>query len=120
MAGQVGDVLMQDEILEALPADKVQFTMNMAHHVLEGLIHNHEVERAIFLFRDLRARSLNPRVRTFNLMIAMCIENREPEEAFNILIACNDKYGKGSIDKRYWWQVLEACAREGFVSLLEN
>lgn len=106
---------MQDEIVESLPEDKMPLTDTMVHHLLEGLINNHEIDRAIFLFRDLRARKVRPRVRSYNLMIALCAENAEPEEAFRILVDLKETWGDDVVNERNWWRILEICARQGYV-----
>lgn len=116
MAAEVGDVLMQDEIVTTFPLDKVPLTQPMIHYLLEGLIRNHEVDRAILLFRDIRARKIQPRNRTYHLMITICAQNLEPEEAFNILMEFKDVCGVSQIPERMWWTVLHVCAQEGFVS----
>ena len=106
---------MQDEIISALPQDNIPLTEPMVHELLEGLIKNDEIDRAIFLFRDLRATKMSLRIRTFNLMIATCVENNEPEEAFQILLALKDSHGEHAITERNWWKVLEAAAKENQV-----
>jgi pentatricopeptide repeat protein len=106
---------MQDEFVESLPEDNIPMIEPMLHCLLEGLIKNHEIDRAIFLFRDLRARGVKPRVQTYNLMISLCCDNIEPEEAFRILIDVNDTHGEGCVVEHYWWRVLEICAREQYV-----
>lgn len=107
---------MQDEIVTTFPLDKVPLTQPMIHYLLEGLIRNHEVDRAILLFRDIRARKIQPRNRTYHLMITICAQNLEPEEAFNILMEFKDVCGVSQIPERMWWTVLHVCAQEGFVS----
>ena len=107
---------MQDEIVTSLPEDKIPLTDVMIHHLIEGLINNHEIDRAIFLFRDLRARKVRPRVRTYNLMISLCAENVEPIEACRILFDLKETWGETAVVERNWWRVLEICAREGYVS----
>jgi hypothetical protein len=116
LAGELGDVLMQGEIVQSLWEDKVHLTETMTHHLIEGLFRNHEIERAIFLFRDLRARKLLPRLRTYNLVISLCIDYVEPEEAFRMLIDLKETYGEESVADRHWWRVLELCAKEGYVN----
>jgi pentatricopeptide repeat protein len=116
LAGQVGDVLIQEEIVHSLWGDKVPLTEIMTHHLIEGLFRNHEIDRAIFLFRDLRARGLRPRLRTFNLVISLCVDYVEPEEAFRMVIDLKETYGEESVADRHWWRVLELCAREGYVN----
>ena len=115
LAGQLGDVLIQEEIVHSLWKDKVPLTENMTHHLIEGLIRNHEIDRAIFLFRDLRARRLYPRLRTYNLVISVCVDYVEPEEAFRTLIDLKETFGEESVADRHWWRVLELCAKEGYV-----
>ena len=115
LASEVGDVLMQDEIINALPQDEIALNEPMVHELLEGLIKNDEIDRAIFLFRDLRAAKLSPNNHTFNLMIATCVENNEPEEAFQILLAQKELYGERGVTERNWWKVLEASAKENLV-----
>jgi len=116
MASHLGDVLMQEEIVHSLWGDKVPLTEIMTHHLIEGLIRNHEIDRAIFLFRDLRARRICPRLRTYNLIISLCVDYVEPEEAFRTLIDLKETFGEASVGDRYWWRVLELCAKEGYVS----
>lgn len=107
---------MQDEIVTTFPPDKIALTQPMIHYLLEGLIRNHEVDRAILLFRDIRARKIQPRNRTYHLMITICAQNLEPEEAFNILMEFKEICGVSQIPERMWWTVLHVCAQEGFVS----
>src|SRR5437667_12335556 len=104
---------MQEEFVESLPEDNIPLTEPMIHHLIEGLIQNHELDRAIFLFRGLRARRIKPRLRTYNLIIALCTEFIEPEEAFRTLIDLKETYGDESVTERNWWKVLEVCAKEG-------
>ena len=106
---------MQDEIVGTFPGDNIPLIQPMVHYLLEGLIKNHEVDRAILLFRDIRARKIRPRNRTYNLMISLCAQNREPEEAFNILMNYKEVYGESQIPERMWWTVLHVCAQENFV-----
>jgi pentatricopeptide repeat protein len=106
---------MQDEIVSTFPDDNVALIQPMVHYLLEGLIRNHEVDRAMFLFRDIRARKIRPRHRTYNLMISVCAKHLEPEEAFNILMNYKEIYGENFIHERNWWTVLEVCAQEGYV-----
>jgi pentatricopeptide repeat protein len=106
---------MQDEIVGTFPLDNVPLIQPMVHYLLEGLIKNHEVDRAILLFRDIRARKIRPRNRTYHLMISLCAQNREPEEAFNILMNYKEVYGESQISERMWWTVLQVCAQENFV-----
>ena len=106
---------MQDEIVSTFPHDKVPLIQPMVHYLLEGLIKNYEVDRAILLFRDIRARQIRPRNRTYHLMISVCAQNHEPEEAFNILMDFKEAYGESQIAERIWWTVLQVCAQENFV-----
>lgn len=106
---------MQDEICQALPEDNVALGPRMIHHLLEGLRNNHEIERAIFLFRDIRARGIDCRHRTYNFMISMCVEIHEPEEAFRRLIDFHELFGDKEGSEHLWWMVLECCARNGHV-----
>jgi hypothetical protein len=109
---------MQDEIVGTFSKDGIALTPLMIHHLLEGLQNNHEIERAIFLFRDIRARGILSRPRTFNFMIYMCVENNEAEEAFRILIDLKDTYGGDHILEHYWWIILDCASRNGFVYFL--
>lgn len=106
---------MQDEIVETFPKDGVQLSPPLLHCLLEGLIANHEIERAIFLFRDIRARGILPRIRTYRFLISQCIEANEVEEAFRIMIDLKDVYGNDSVIESQWWQVLDCAAKNGFV-----
>ena len=106
---------MQDEIVGTFPGDNVPLIQPMVHYLLEGLIKNHEVDRAILLFRDIRARKIRPRNRTYHLMISLCAQNLEPEEAFNILMDYKEAYGESQIPERMWWTVLHVCSQENFV-----
>lgn len=115
LASEAGDVLMHDEIINALPKDEIALSEPMVHELLEGLIKNNEIDRAIFLFRDLRAAKLLPSNHTFNLMIATCAENSEPEEGFQILLAQEELYGDYAATERNWWKVLEAAAKDNLV-----
>jgi hypothetical protein len=116
LVGKLGDVLKQEEIVHSLWEDKVPLTEVMTHHLIEGLIRNHEIDRAIFLFRDLRARRLYPRLRMYNLIISLCVDYVEPEEAFRTLMDLKETYGEESVPDRHWWRVLELCAKEGYVN----
>jgi len=107
--------MMQDEIVEKLPKDGIPLTPQMVHCLLEGMKNNHEPERAILLFRDIRKRGVKPRIKTYNFLISMCVENREPEEAFRILLDLKQAEGEGAVTEHSWWLVLEACARNGYV-----
>ena len=101
--------------MNALPVDKVPLTETMTHHIIEGLIRNYEIDRAIILFRDLRARNLKPKIKTFNLILSMCTENVEPEEAFRILVDLKETYGEEAVAERMWWKVLESSAQKQYV-----
>jgi hypothetical protein len=109
---------MQDEIVECLSEDNVKLTPHMLHPLLEGIAANHEHERAIFLFRDVRARKVAPRDKSYRYMISLCTEINEAEEAFRILLDFQSV--PIWIPRYYWWLVLECCARNGFVDSLEN
>jgi hypothetical protein len=104
---------MQDEILESLYEDKVPITPRMLQALLEGMEENYEYERAIFLFRDIRARGVQPRAGSYRFMISMCININEAEEAFRLLVDFKDNYP--DVGEQFWWYVLESCARNGFV-----
>ena len=115
LAAKTGDTIMLDEIVETLPKDGVPLTPLMVHYLLEGMNSNHEQERAIMLFRDVIKRGVKVRLRTWNFIISMCVENREPEEAFRILLDLKDKHGEGSVSEHTWWIVLDACSKAAFV-----
>ena len=106
---------MQDEIVSSLPRDNVALTEPMMHHLIEGLINNNEIDRAIFLFQDLRARGIKLRARTFHLIISTCITYHEAEEAFKVLLDLKESLPESPIEDRVYWRVLQSCAREGFV-----
>lgn len=104
---------MQDEIVESLSQDNIPLTPHMLHPLLEGMAANHEHERALFLFRDIRARGVQPRAVSYRFMISLCINVNEAEEAFRLLIDLKDSYS--NVPEQYWWSVLESCTRNGFV-----
>src|SRR5579859_3966626 len=104
---------MQDEIIESLSEDNIPLTSDMLHPLLKGMAANHEYERAIFLFRDIRARGVNPLAKTYIHMIYMCVEINEAEEAFRILV--DYKETNSVVADIYWWMVLESSARNGYV-----
>lgn len=104
---------MQDEIIESLSEDNIPLTSDMLHPLLKGMAANHEYERAIFLFRDIRARGVRPLRKTYIHMIYMCIELNEAEEAFRILI--DSMENKPVLADTFWWMVLECSARNGYV-----
>ena len=104
---------MQDEVVESLSEDNVPLTPHMLQQLLEGLVVNHEHERAIFLFRDIRARGVQPRAISYKFMITLCTNVNEAEEAFRLLIDFKDNYP--NVPEQFWWNVLESCAWNGFV-----
>lgn len=108
---------MQDEIVQTLPQDGIQLSAPLVHSLLVGYLHNHEIERAIFLFRDIRARGILARSQTYRYMITQCVEAYEAEAAFQILIDLKNLYGAGDVTERHWWQVLACSARNEFVRL---
>jgi hypothetical protein len=106
---------MQDEIVETFPEDGIDLTPSLIHPILEALHNNHEQERAIFLFRDIRARGILASPRTFNFMLNVCIYCNEAEEAFRILQDFRDTYGADQAIEHYWWVILDCASRNGFV-----
>jgi hypothetical protein len=107
---------MQDEIVETFPIDGIDLTPTLIHPILEALHANHEHERAIFLLRDIRARGISVKERTFGFMVFVCIFCNEAEEAFRILKDFEVTYGAYRIAENYWWDILDCCSRNGFVS----
>jgi hypothetical protein len=108
---------MQDEIVQILPQDGIELSPPLFHVLLEGLMNSHEIERAIFLFRDIRARGISGRLPTYRYMISKCIDAMEGEEAFRLLIDMKDAYGEKSTMEQQWWLILDTCASNGFVRL---
>jgi hypothetical protein len=106
---------MQTEICDGLVDDKITLTGKMLHHVLEGYRYNGEVERAIFLFREVCERGVLPRHRAFTFMIALCVEMKEPEEALRILKSLDNFNEQHQVTENLWWTVLDSCARNGHV-----
>lgn len=104
---------MQDEIVESLSEDNIPLTPHMLQQLLEAMVANHEHERAIFLFRDIRARGVQPRSISYRLMITLCTNVNEAEEAFRLLI--DFKNSLPNVPEHFWWSVLESCAWNGFV-----
>ena len=109
---------MQDEIVESLSEDKIRLVDTMLHPLLKGLVSNGEGERAIFLFRDLRSRGVKVMAKSYIMMISVCIEINEPEEAFNLLVELKET-GQ-LVPKTHWWYVLECCAANGYVNSLSE
>jgi hypothetical protein len=118
LASRLGDVAMQDEIVMSLPEYKIPFTMPMIQHVFEGLVRNQESDRAVLLFRDLRARGVKMRSKTYKFIISLCVDNLETEEAFKILLELDEIYSHRHVTDHYWWKVLELSARECYVCFL--
>ena len=92
----------------------------MLHSLIEGLILNNEVDRALLFIRDLRAQGVVPKRQTYNLLISTCSERHLPKETFNLLLDFKEAWGDASIPERDWWIVLEACAKDGYVQTSLN
>jgi hypothetical protein len=106
---------MHEEICDTMPVDEIPLTQMMIHHLFEGLINNGEIERAIFLYRDIRAREIELRPHTYSYLISSCVEYNEAEEAFAMLTHAVEVWSGHTVMDHLKWLVLESCARKGFV-----
>jgi len=111
---------MQDEIVDAMPKDNIPITQQMVHSLLEGMNKNREPERALMLFHDMLEKGVKPKLRTWSYIIGNCVENREPEEAYRLLLKLKETEGEKSVADHLWWVVLDSCAREGHVILISS
>jgi pentatricopeptide repeat protein len=111
----MGDVISQDELIQSLIAKSIHLDSNMIHSLIEGLIINNELDRALLLIRDLRSQGVVPKRQTYNLLISTFADRHEPEETFKLLLDFKEAWGDSSIPERDWWFVLEACANDNYV-----
>ena len=101
--------------MQALIEDNMHLDSHMLHSLIEGLVLNNELDRALLFIRDLRAQGVVPKRQTYNLLISTCGERHLPEETFKLLLDFKEAWGDNSVPERDWWIVLEACANDGYV-----
>jgi pentatricopeptide repeat protein len=111
----MGDVIAQDELVQALIEHKIHLDTHMLHSLMEGLMHNNEIERAFLFLRDLRTQGVIPKRNTYNLLIGICEASHNAEDMFRLLLDFKDTWGDNSIHERTWWKVLDVCAEESYV-----
>ena len=111
----MGDVIAQDELVQALIEHNIHLDTHMLHSLVEGLLHNNEIERALLFLRDLRMQGVVPKRNTYNLLISVSGDSHDAEEMFRLLLDFKDTWGDNSIEEGTWWTVLDACAKEGYV-----